>query len=265
VSEAAYQAYLNGRCLQRQGNYQRASSFLRQAADAAPGFALAHAALAEMYIGMGRTGAVDAFDQAKPEAEAALRLDASNAEAHNALANALFWHDWNWSAAESAFQAAVDANPSFATAYHDQAFFLVTMGRREAGLSALRRAMALDPLSVRVNIDAGWLLLQAHRFDEAVAQARRALALEPGLREANMCIARAEALQGRGTPQDSTEPFFHAAYLALSGQNDAAMASLEQAYSAHSVMMVELNSEPAFDKLRQDPRFQALAAKMRFP
>lgn len=263
ASEEAYRLFVAGRLLEHQGRYRAAIEPLTQAVAISPGFAAAHAAIAECYVGMGRTGGGgDVFEGAKTSAIEALRLDAANAEAHNALANALFWHDWNWTAAAREFQSAIDLNPSYATAYHDQAFLLVVTGRREAGLTALRRAIALDPLSVRVNIDAGWLLLQAHHFDEAIEQARRALQLEPGLREAESCMARARALQGSGKPQDSSEPFIHATYLALTGQNDAAVASLEQAYAAHSVMMVELMSEPSLEKLHGDPRFQAIAAKM---
>lgn len=271
VSEAAYQAYLKGRYLQRKGNradLNRSESFFQTAALSAPEFAAAHAALAETYVSMARSGGgPEAFDKAKPAAEAALRLDPMNAEAHNALGNALFWHEWSWAAAEREFQAAIDANPSFAPAYHDHAFFLVAMGRREAGLSALRRAMALDPLSVRVTIDAGWLLLQAHSFEEAITQARRALELEPGLRAANACIARAQLLQGGGgaAPSDSAEPFMHAVFLAITGDNEKALASLERAYAGHSSMMPLLNSEPAFTKLHEDARFRALAGKMHFP
>jgi tetratricopeptide (TPR) repeat protein len=81
------------------------------------------------------------------------------------------------------------------------------MGRRESALTTLRRAMALDPLSVRVNMDAGWLLLQAHHFDEAIAQAKRAQELQPGLREADACIARARLYQGQGAaPPDPADP-----------------------------------------------------------
>ncbi len=266
VAEAAYQAYLNGRYMQQKTGLRRSIPYFEDAIAASPDFAEAHAALAETYVSLGHSGSSpDGFTRARPEAQAALRLDPANAEAHNALGNVLFYQDWNWSAAEREFQAAIDANPSFARAHHDQAFFLVAMGRREAALTALRRAMALDPLSVRVNIDAGWLLLQAHHFDDAIVQTKRALELEPGLREAEACQARARALLGQSAPADATSSFMHAAYLAMGGQSTPSIDALEKAYAEHAPMMVMLQSEPAFDKLRSDPRFQALAAKMRFP
>jgi TolB-like protein/DNA-binding winged helix-turn-helix (wHTH) protein len=271
VSAAAYQAYLDGRLLQRQGTragLERSESFFQTAVEQAPSWGAANAALAETYVAMARSGARPAaiFDQAKAVALAALRADPANAEAHNALANALFWHDWDWAAADHEFRAALAANPSFALAYHDEAFFLVATGRRESALTALRRAMALEPLSVRVNMDAGWLLLQAHRFDEAIAQAERARQLQPNLPEADACIARARLYRGEvAVPPDTSDPFIRATLQSLRGQREAAVASLSAAYSERRVMMVMLNSEPSFDKMRDDPGFRAIVAKMRFP
>jgi TolB-like protein/DNA-binding winged helix-turn-helix (wHTH) protein len=272
ISGPAYQAYLDGRFLERQGTRQgleRSVGFFQDAIRQAPDFALAHSALAETWVAMARSGAAgsDGFAGARSAAESALRLDPGNAEAHNALANVLFWHDWNWNAAGREFDAAIAQNPSFALAHHDRAFFLVAVGRREEGLTALRQALALDPLSVRVNIDAGWLLLQARHFDEAIAQATRARQLEPGLREAEACISRAMLYQGRTranmeNPASFTDPFIRASFAALAGDPTQAFAALEQAYSSRSTMMVFLNTEPSFDKLRGDARFRALTAKM---
>jgi tetratricopeptide (TPR) repeat protein len=275
IGEAAYQAYLNGRYLQRQGTrdgLRRSSSFFQDAARQAPAFAPAQAGLAETYVAMARSGSPepDAYANARSAAEAALVADPGNAEAHDALANVLFWHEWNWTVAEREFQAAIAGNPSFALAHHDRAFFLVAIGRREEGLTALRKALALDPLSVRVNIDAGWLLLQARHFDEAIAQARRAKELEPQLKEADACIARAMLYQGRaGSGPDNTraleDPFLRAAFAALHGESDQVFPALERAFASHAPMMVFLNTEPSFDKIREDPRFRALLEKMKLP
>lgn len=281
-SREANQAYLNGQYLLHKGNradLDRGILYFEEAAKVDPSFAESEASLAAAYVALGRsgTGSPDAFGRAKIEAERALRLDDSNASAHNALANVLFWHDWHWAEAERHFNRAIAINPSFALAHHDYAFFLVAMHRTEDGLAALRRAMALDPLSARVNMDAGWLLLQAHRFDEAILQAKRAKALEPGLEEANACIARALEYQGRADTESVSrlraicerprqiEPFTYATACALMGENAKALDALDRAYQAHSSMMPLLATEPAFSKLHREPRFQALAGKLLLP
>jgi TolB-like protein/DNA-binding winged helix-turn-helix (wHTH) protein len=278
----AYQAYINGQYLEHKNSLddlRRSAAYFAEAARLDPAFAEAQAALASAYVGLGRSGAGDAevFDRAKAAAENALRLDNSSATAHNALANALFWHEWNWTEAERHFSRAIAINPSFPLGHHDYAFYLVAMGRTEEGISSLRRAMALDPLSTRVNMDAGWLLLQAHRFDQAIEQAKRALALEPGLEEANACIARAKEYQGRSDAdsvkrlramldrRDQIEPFSYATACALTGEKAKALDALERAYAARSSMMPLLKTEPSFAKLHSEPRFQALATRLHFP
>jgi TolB-like protein/DNA-binding winged helix-turn-helix (wHTH) protein/Flp pilus assembly protein TadD len=278
----ALEAYTTGRSLQHKGNLadlSRSLSYFEEATRKDPSFVDAYAGAAATLVGQARTGRgpADAFPRAKTAAEAALRLDDANAEAHNALANALFWREWNWAEAERHFNRAIAINPSFAIAHHDYAFFLVAIGRTEDGVSAWRRAVAIDPLSTRVNIDGGWLLLQAHRFDDAVRQAQRALELEPGLPEANACIARARQYQGRADTETvkrfrglianpgGTEPFAYATACALMGENGKALDALDGAYAARSIMMPMLKTEPSFTRLHREPRFQALVQKMRFP
>jgi tetratricopeptide (TPR) repeat protein len=152
------------------------------------------------------------------------------------------------------------------------------MGRTEQGLSSLRRAITLDPLSARVNIDAGWLLLQAHRFDDAIRQARRALELEPGLEEAKACIQRSMLYQKKSAPDPELarkvkeamksgtgDPFNLAASLAFLGEKDRALDELDIAFSKHSIQMPLLRTEPAFDALHNEPRFQALTRRLRLP
>jgi TolB-like protein/DNA-binding winged helix-turn-helix (wHTH) protein/tetratricopeptide (TPR) repeat protein len=282
-NQEAYQAYLNGRYLQHKDSRQdveRSIGFFVNAAELDPQFDQVHSALAETYVALGRSGSPpqNVFPRARAAAEKALSINPANAEAHNALANTLFWYDWNWPLAEEHFKRAVAINSSFSLAYHDYAFFLVAMGRTEQGLSSLRRAITLDPLSARVNIDAGWLLLQGHRFDDAIRQARRALELEPGLAEANACIRRSMMYQRKLAPdpemaqklQDAEksgagDPFSLAADYVFLGQKERALDQLENAFAKHSIMMPLLRTEPAFDALHDEPRFQALSRKLALP
>ena len=123
----------------------------------------------------------------------------------------------------------------------------MALGRTEEGLTSLQRAIALDPLSARINIDSGWLLLQAHRFEEAIRQARRALDLEPGLAEAQACIKRAQLAQKN----------------ALGNADKSKMLDeLERAFESHSLMLPLLETEPAYTSLHGNPRFEALARKI---
>jgi TolB-like protein/DNA-binding winged helix-turn-helix (wHTH) protein/Tfp pilus assembly protein PilF len=301
-NQEAYEAYLNGRYLQHnrnRGEYMRSIAYFEQAAKLDTQFDQAYSAAAESYVMLGRSGSPsqEVFPQARAAAEKALAINEANAEAHNALANAFFWSEWNWKEAERHFARAVTLNPSFSLAHHDYAFFLVAMGRTEQGLTSLRRAIAADPLSTRVNMDAGWLYLQAHRFDDAIRQARRALELEPGLTEANACVVRAlidqkkfkqalEATPGwrgnAGNPEEAlkqsyrlkvqdaeksgkADPFSMAMLYAFLGENSKALDSLDRAYARRSTMLPMLKTEPAFAELHAEPRFQELARKLALP
>jgi TolB-like protein/DNA-binding winged helix-turn-helix (wHTH) protein len=301
-NQEAYEAYLNGRYLQHnrnRGEYTRSIAYFEQAVKLDPQFDLAYSATAESYVMLGRSGspAKEVFPQARVAAEKALSLNEANAAAHNALANAFFWSEWNWKEADRHFARAIALNPSFSQAHHDYAFFLVAMGRTEQGLTSLRRAIASDPLSTHVNMDAGWLYLQAHRFDDAIRQARRAQELEPELAEANACIVRAlidqkkfkqalEAVPGwrgsNGNPEEALkqsyrlkvqeaeksgkgEPFSLAMLYAFLGENSKALDSLDQAYVRRSMMLPMLKTEPGFAALHAEPRFQELARKLALP
>jgi TolB-like protein/DNA-binding winged helix-turn-helix (wHTH) protein len=294
----AYEAYLNGRYLQHnrnRGEYTRSIAYFEQAAKLDPQFDLAYSAAAESYVMLGRSGSPsqEVFPQARAAAEKALAINEANAAAHNALANAFFWSEWNWKEAERHFTRAIALNPSYSQAHYDYAFFLVAMGRPEQGLTSLRRAIVSDPLSTHINMDAGWLYLQAHRFDDAIRQAKRALELEPGLTEATACIVRAlidqkkfkEALESvpgwRGNASNPEEalkqsyrqklqdgkgdPFSIAMLYAFVGENSKALDSLDRAYAQHSLMLPLLKTEPSFTPLHADPRFQELTRKLALP
>src|SRR5205823_3124680 len=53
------------------------------------------------------------------------------------------------------------------------------MGRTEQGLTELRRARDLDPLSLIINTDLGLNFYWARQYDLAIEQLERALELEP--------------------------------------------------------------------------------------
>lgn len=298
-NQRAYQAYLNGLYLEHKetrSDLERSSAYFEESARLDPQFDAAYAAQAETEVALGRSGAAseETWKRAREAAQKALSINERNAEAHNALANVLFWREWNWPQAEQHFTRAIAINSSLPVAHHDYAFFLVAMKRTEQGLTSLRRAIALDPLSPRVNIDAGWLFLQAHHFDDAIRQARRARELEPGLAEASACILRcllyqkkyreiAETLHlAAGNPEEalkriyeqklqqeerdgSADVFTMATQYTFLGQNGKALDALDKAYARRSIMMPLLKTEPAFAALHGEPRFQELARKLALP
>jgi DNA-binding winged helix-turn-helix (wHTH) protein/TolB-like protein/tetratricopeptide (TPR) repeat protein len=285
VCRDGWEAYRTGRLLANAGTIaglEKSIPHFEQASCAA-----SRAALADTLTRLARSG--QRFRGAWDRARAILPPDADLARG-----NIAFWHDWDWTAADQAFQSALRRGPSDPDAHHDYAWLLVALGRRAEGIAALHRSIALDPLSARVNIDAGWLYLQAGRFREAASQARRALELDPKMNEARGCLARSLVYAGdsrgaldvlreeapdrvkavEGLPPDEairtlwrsaapSDPYQRAWRLAWIGERSHALAALEEALGVRASMMPLVGVDPAFAVIRDDPRFRAIVKAMK--
>jgi tetratricopeptide (TPR) repeat protein len=187
VDRTAQDAYLRGRYFWNQRTregFAKARESFAAAIAADPGFALAHAGLADTYGLMSIQGydlvpPQEAMSRARAEAERALELDDSLAEPHASLAWVYFNYDWDFAAAEREFRRAITLNPGYATAHQWYANLLCILGRFDEASVEIGRALELDPLSRVINNEAGWPLGYLGRHEEAIAQYRRAIELDP--------------------------------------------------------------------------------------
>jgi TolB-like protein/Tfp pilus assembly protein PilF len=186
VSEEAYEAYLKGRYYwnRRDGeSLTRAVEYFQQALGADPNYAVAYAGLADTYAVLGSVGGAmrpaEAMQKAKEAAQAALTIDDTLGEAHTSLAMVRFWHDWDWSGAEAAFQRAIALSPNYPTAHHWYAIYLSAMGRHDQALAEIDRATALDPVSPIIQASRGWIQFHRRAFDASIEETRKTLGLEP--------------------------------------------------------------------------------------
>lgn len=181
----AYQAYLRGRDAWFEFNadgYERAERHFEQALALAPKAAIVHAALADTYNLQAFTGRIPqatAFEKAKASAQVGLELDPDSAEAHNALAFALLYHDRNYRLAEFHFRQALDLNPGYAMAYHWYAGLLSAEERHDEAVTAMTRSLALDPASLSLRSDLGWYYVFAGEDEHAVEAFKQTLAVNP--------------------------------------------------------------------------------------
>jgi tetratricopeptide (TPR) repeat protein len=198
----AYEAFLKATYLFNKGTpeaLKESVSYFQEAIRADPGFTLAYAGLADSYNLLGSYLVLppkEAFPEAEKAAHKALELDGNSAEAHNALALAGFYYDWNWADAENHFKRAIALNPGYSRAHHWYAWYLSLLGRHTAALAEVRTAQELDPLSPQLNTDIGWFYYRARRYDEAIAQFKRTLQLEPGFIQGHVGLARAYLQKG---------------------------------------------------------------------
>lgn len=224
----AYDLYLRGRFAWHQRTPQglaRAIEFFQQATTRAPGYARAHAGLADAY-------AVAAFydylapREAYPKAEAAARralaIDPGFAAPHATLGYVLTYYHLDWPRAEAEFRRALAIDPAYSTAHQWYANLLTASGRFEEAERQMRLAQEADPLSLIANAALGWIYYHTGRYDDALEQCRRTLALDPDYQLAHLW--EGWALEALGRRAEAREPIQRA--VALSRGSDLARLSL---------------------------------------
>jgi len=180
----AYQLYLKGRYHWDKWTpegFAKGMDYFQQAVAQDPGYALAYAGLADSYVLLGWNSFLapqNAYSKSKAAAMKALQFEPELGEAHTSLAASLWLHDWNFSGAEEEFRLSFQFGPSYATAHHWYAEYLMTMGQQEASLARIKQALELEPLSLIINVAFGWMLYHARRYDEAIQQLEKTLELE---------------------------------------------------------------------------------------
>jgi eukaryotic-like serine/threonine-protein kinase len=181
----AYRLYLQGRHHWNrwtEEGFYKAIEYFQQAIEKDPSYALAHAGVADSYVLLGWNSYLppkEAFPKGKVAAITALRLDPDLAEAHTSLAALLWLHDWQWEEARTEFKRSLQLSPTYATANHWYAEFVMTMGRQAEAIAKMKNGQDLDPLSLIINVAVGWALYHARQYDEAGEQLRRSVDLEP--------------------------------------------------------------------------------------
>src|SRR6266536_2755355 len=180
----AHELYLKGRYFWNKRtteNLKKAIDYFEQAIGKDPAYALAYSGLADVHAVLPYYAATPPKDDAQKAlaaARKAVELDASLAEAHTSLANALVLN-LQFSASVPEFQRAIELNPNYATAHHWYGEELQNEGRFDEAVAELERAHELDPLSLVINSILGSTLAVAGRNDEAMEQLRKTIEMDP--------------------------------------------------------------------------------------
>ena len=181
----AYSLYLKGRFWwnrRTQADIAKGVKYFEQAIAEDPGYALAYSGLADSYaLDLDYRGSPvqEGMERARGEAQKAIELDETLAEAHTSLGWVTFIYDWDWAGAEREFTRAIQLNPHYATARQWHSWFLIAMGRFDEAISEGRIAIELDPASVSIRRSVGWLHYYARQYDAALDHLRRAFTMNP--------------------------------------------------------------------------------------
>jgi TolB-like protein/class 3 adenylate cyclase len=205
----AYQLYLKGRFYWNkytEEGFRKSIEFHNQALALDPNYALAYAGLADAYIQLADlsfTPPNEYYPKAKAYAAKALALDDNLAQSHVAMGTYLLFYEWKWAEAEKELKRGIQLNSNYADGYHFYNHFLESQGRLDEALDAIKRGLALDPLSLIINNEVGWCHYHAHHFGAAIEQGRKTLEMDP-----NFFITVqdcSQAYEAAGKPQQALE------------------------------------------------------------
>jgi TolB-like protein len=183
-SVEAHNAYLQGHFYSVRRNaedYRKAIDYFDQAIQFDPDYALAYAERSEVWTVIGDlTGQRStAFPKARSDAEKAVAIAPSLAEAHAALGWVRAFAEWKFAEGLSELQRAKELSPANPTANDLLARVIVYTGRMKEAERQARQAVELDPLSAGTQFTLGRVLFYAGKLDEADAAGRKMAELQP--------------------------------------------------------------------------------------
>jgi len=277
VDPRAFDHYLRARfCSQRltRESLERAVRHYQEVLSIDPRFAPAYAgmATAHLWLGDAYLSPVETTAKAVEALERAIELDPNLAEAHATRGYIRAIHEWLWDEGRRQMERALELSPNLAESHVLLAHIKVATDDLPGGISSVRKAFELDPLSAINSNMLEWFYLFDGQLDAVIRQHHVTQELAPGMVYHDSMVGRALSEQGR---YDEAIEAFEAAErilgrpstgkgitLARMGRKDEALevaGKLEQ-FAAKTYIMPELmaelyaacgEKERAFDWLRR--------------
>jgi DNA-binding winged helix-turn-helix (wHTH) protein/TolB-like protein/Flp pilus assembly protein TadD len=233
--------------------------------------------LAEAYVALGQVESVYEWDWDGAEAQfqKGLALNANDPNLHH-------WRSLNLMAmgrledARAAMQRALALDPLLLITNVNLGRIDYYAGRYNQAIEQYRRAIDLDSNFARAHLRLGMAFVQQSRYKEAIAEYQKTREISGDTPQVTAHIAQALALSGKKSEarallaelrQRATRQYVPSYSIALIhiglGENEAACAWLEKAYTDRSSEMIYFKVEPILAPLRSDPRYQDILRRMR--
>ncbi len=300
IDAEAHEAYLKGRHFWYQfqaESLNQAIDYYNQALEKDPNYAAAYAGLAAAYIVRANLYGKEDYAKATIAAQRALDLDDSLAEAHEAMAGVLLFHDWAFAAADRELSRSEELTAPSAE-YTLRAHWYEARNDTDSAIAVLQRGLRLDPFNPLLSAELGKTYYYARRPDDAITQIQLTRDVDPNFPLANGMLAL--AYQEKGDLADAASEFRRdndpvglavvqakqgnlrpaqkaLQQLAVNGNNytmarlsiavgdkDASITWLKRAYEARDFWLIWLRVDPAYDDLRSDARFQEIERSIGF-
>ncbi len=282
----AYEFYLRGRLNFHQlkrSSLESARLMFNKAIEVDPGYALAHAGVADCYSLLYTYFDAREFNlrQAEAASARALELEPDLAEAHlsRGLAVSLSKH---FDEAEREFEQAIVLGPQLFEAFYWYGQAKLSQGKFAEAVKMFERAASLRPEDYQVSNFIGLALKSLGRNDEAIASYRKQLKLgeehlERHPDDSRACIMAANAyanlqdadrsahFAARAIAMDPEDPMllYNVACLyGVLGRADDCLTALEQAVNKGWGDKAWLEHDSDFDTVRNQPRYLALIRAM---
>ena len=210
---AAYDLYLLGRHHARvysEEDFNRAIEYYLRAIEIDPSFAAAYSGLADGYLFLsdyGNLPQAEAHQLARSAAEKALAIDPDSPEAHASM-GLLLNNLNNDGEAETHFLWALEVNPNYVNALLWYSNNLNRQYRVSEGMSMVKRAMNVDPLSHNVRRNYALQLPRLQLYEDALNEIQAFIAAKPD--DPMPYELWGDLLMVRGLPQNAIPMFRNA-------------------------------------------------------
>ena len=280
----AYEFYLRGRKLFQKWtrqNIELARQMFQRAIELDPDFAGAWAGLATAHVHLFGCDNEPHLEKAREASAHALKLDPDSAEAHVAAGQG-FSMEQRYADAAKAFERAIELDPTLFDAYYYYGRSCFKSGDLEKSLRLFQRAHEVRPEDYEAGYLLGLVLRQLRRNEEsrvaderALASMRKHLELNPDDARAYVLGAGALARLGESqqarqwcdramllAPDDDAILYNTACAFATLGEDGRALDVLQQAIEAGLAGGDWVARDPDWERLRNHPRFRALAKRL---
>jgi serine/threonine protein kinase/Tfp pilus assembly protein PilF len=238
--------------------------------------------------------------QAYAAAQKAMELDPGDGVVHAVFAIIKSATAFDWSGADAEMRHAVELSPNDTTVLHWYAHLLMAVDRLDESMALTRRILKIDPLSPIMNSHLAVEHYCRRDFARAIEQAKKTAEMDPGYASVRGVLgivyermgrykesvgAYAEGMALRGEPTEAIEAFRdrydtegmpgiwrwraatrppkdRAVAFAYLGEKEAALRWLTRALEEQPLTLMGLKTDPAFDSIRADQRFQHILEQM---